>query len=278
MRQNILQQLHVPHLGREKTKLLARETVYWPNINKHIDDLVHSCAICQEHQPSQQAEPLLQHDLPTKPWNTIGVDLFEFSDNQWLIIADYYTKYPIIRKIPGNCSSHAVIIAMKQVFSEHGIPEKVVSDNGPQFASELFKQFASAWSFDHVTSPRRPQGNGFIERQTLPPLYPGQHVHVQNQDTGHWFPATVRNKTAEPRSYIIETPNGKVVRRNRQHIREAAVLPTFPSTSNTTDSSHQSGNADPAKHVTFYTPAAEASGDRSRFGRLLRPPQRFSPD
>ncbi|PIK33582.1 hypothetical protein BSL78_29605 [Apostichopus japonicus] len=81
-------------------------------------------------------------------------------------IRDHYTKYLIIRKIPGNCSSHAVIIAMKQVFSEHGKPEKVVSDNGPQFASELFKQFASGWSFDHVTSsPRRPQGNGFIERQ-----------------------------------------------------------------------------------------------------------------
>ena len=85
----ILRQLHTAHLGTEKTKLLARDTVYWLNINKDIDRLVQTCNVCQEHQPSQTPEPLQQHDIPSKPWSVLGTDLFEFEGHQWLIIADY---------------------------------------------------------------------------------------------------------------------------------------------------------------------------------------------
>ncbi len=75
---NILQQLHTAHLGQEKTKLLAREVVYWVNINKDIDRLVQTCVICQYYQPSQTAEPLMPHNIPTKPWSMLSTDLFEF--------------------------------------------------------------------------------------------------------------------------------------------------------------------------------------------------------
>ena len=93
----ILRQLYTAHLGTEKTKLLARDTVYWLNINKDIDRLVQTCNVCQEHQPSQTPEPLQQHDIPSKSWSVLGTDLSEFGGQRWFIIADYYTKYPIIR-------------------------------------------------------------------------------------------------------------------------------------------------------------------------------------
>ncbi|XP_038062402.1 uncharacterized protein K02A2.6-like [Patiria miniata] len=48
---DILQQLHTGHMGIEKTRRLARESVYWPNINRHIDELVKACSYCQESQP-----------------------------------------------------------------------------------------------------------------------------------------------------------------------------------------------------------------------------------
>ena len=86
----ILKQLHVGHLGQEKTKLRAKDTVFWPNINKDIEHAVQKCATCQEHLTSQIPEPLLQHDLPTSPWKKLGADLFAFDDHQWLIVADYY--------------------------------------------------------------------------------------------------------------------------------------------------------------------------------------------
>ena len=66
----------------------------------------------------------------------------------------------------GLTTSNMVISTMKQIFSEHGIPSKVVSDNGPQYSSEAFKEFAQQWQFDRITSsPKFPKSNGFIERQ-----------------------------------------------------------------------------------------------------------------
>ena len=63
-------------------------------------------------------------------------------------------------------TSNMVLSIMKQVFSEHGIPSRVVSDNGPQYSSEAFKEFAQQWQFDHITSSQKfPKSNGFIERQ-----------------------------------------------------------------------------------------------------------------
>ena len=63
MQHDILQRLHTSHLGQEKTKLLARNGVYWININKDIDKMVQSCEKCQYHQPSQVSEPLMQPDI-----------------------------------------------------------------------------------------------------------------------------------------------------------------------------------------------------------------------
>ena len=55
---------------------------------------------------------------------------------------------------------------MKDIFAEFGIPDKVISDNGPHYSSHMFRTFAKDWGFIHTTSsPHRPQGNGFIERQ-----------------------------------------------------------------------------------------------------------------
>ena len=83
-----------------------------------------------------------------------------------MIIADYYTKFPIIRQLPNPSPGSVVVNVTKQIFAEFGIPDRIVSDNGPHFGSEAYRDFARTWQFDHITtSPRRPQGNGFIKRQ-----------------------------------------------------------------------------------------------------------------
>ena len=62
-------------------------------------------------------------------------------------------------------TSSTVVGILKELFSEQGIPERVMSDNGPQFVSEAFKTFAKLYEFSHVTSsPHYPKSNGFIER------------------------------------------------------------------------------------------------------------------
>lgn len=67
--------------------------------------------------------------------------------------------------MPTHCTAKAVVEVTKKLFLEQGIPQKVVSDNGPQFSSSLHTAFAKEWNFLHVTSSRHyPQSNGLVER------------------------------------------------------------------------------------------------------------------
>ena len=163
---DILSKLHAGHQGTEKTKLRARTSVFWRNLNKDIEELTKSCSICQELQPKQAREPLVQSEVPPRPWHTVGTDLFYLDGEEYLLVADYYTKYLFVRKIPkGHSTSKCVSELTKQIFSEHGIPRIVRSDNGPHFQGH-YRQFAKEYGFTHMTSsPNYPRSNGFIESQ-----------------------------------------------------------------------------------------------------------------
>ena len=89
----VLSKLHEAHQGIEKTRLRARFCVYWKSINKDIDDIVRKCDACQRLQKRQAHEPLMQHELPTRPWQIVGTDLFAIREDTYLLICDYYSKF-----------------------------------------------------------------------------------------------------------------------------------------------------------------------------------------
>ena len=94
----------------------------------------------------------------------MGTDLFYHKNVCYLLIVDYYSRYIETAKL-SNESSTEVISHTKSIFARHGIPQEVVSDNGPQFSSIQYKKFATEYGFLHTTSsPRFPQSNGEAER------------------------------------------------------------------------------------------------------------------
>lgn len=102
--------------------------------------------------------------LPDYPWQMVGSDLFQIKNDHYLLVVDYFSRYPEVVKLRSTTTS-AVILAMKSVFSRHGIPEIVRSDNGPQYSSREFKEFSESYTFRHVTSsPHFPQSNGITKR------------------------------------------------------------------------------------------------------------------
>ena len=167
MQADTLRKLYAPHQGTEKTRLRARTSVYWKGINKDIEETTKSCVTCQELQNSQPKEPLNPTETPPRAWHTVGTDLFQLVGSDYLLIADYYSKYNFVRKIPkGQSNSRTVVTLMKQIFSEQGIPKVVRSGNGPQYDGQAFRYFAKKYDFKHITSsPHFPQSNGFIESQ-----------------------------------------------------------------------------------------------------------------
>ena len=164
MRHDILQQLHIGHQGMEKTRLLARQTVYWPNINHQIDDLIRSCDQCQKHMPQQRREPLIPHEIPMTPWTKIGMDLFELDRVQYLLLVDYHSKFPVTQRMTSTTSAGVAGVAAS-IFGLLGSPAEIISDNGPQFVGAAFQQMCRDWGITHTTSsPRYPQSNGLVER------------------------------------------------------------------------------------------------------------------
>jgi hypothetical protein len=362
LRGEMLKRIHQAHLGIVKCKQRAREILFWPGMGTEIEEMVSKCPTCNEYRNSNAKQPLIPHEIPDRPWAKIAVDLFEFKNTNYLLCVDYYSKYPEVSKLP-SLKSSATITALKSIFARHGIPDEVVSDNGPQFASAEFNNFSKLWEFRHVTSsPEYPQSNGQIERtvqtvkkllkkadesgqdpylsileyrnspldsvmkspaqllmsrrlktrlptitpllqpqvpsnaakelrsrqriqkkyydvgsRVLPPLHKGDVARMRRQ--GKWLPVTVieQHGTA-PQSYLVQTPDGRIYRRNRRHLLR---------TNEGHDDSVNDDLEEETDDLEEETPHTEnlpndeekcidAEGNQiTRYGRVVRKPQRY---
>ena len=74
-------------------------------------------------------------------WHTLGSDIFYWNNANYLVVVDYYSKFPVVKKL-SNIQSSAVVAQLKSVFEEHGIPSKLVTDNGSQYSSAAFQEFS----------------------------------------------------------------------------------------------------------------------------------------
>ena len=124
------------------------------------------CRKCKTYRVHQDAsvEPLLALSPPKEIWERVATDMFEFQKKQYLLLVDYGSRWIDFKQLQ-NTTSKEVIKCLSEIFATHGTPKVVISDNGPQYASEEFARFASEWGFNHVTSsPRYPKSNGEAER------------------------------------------------------------------------------------------------------------------
>lgn len=162
-RQYFLQKLHTGHLGEEKCILRARQLVFWPRITQDLRMLVKTCDICQMVRPSQPKQSLHPHEVPPGPFKKLGMDIFDLDNSHYLLVADYFSKFPFVRKL-NSMHSKTVIDVLKNLFSEHGAPEILYCDQGTAFTSQEFYEFADNYDFkvEH-SSPRTPNANGFAE-------------------------------------------------------------------------------------------------------------------
>ena len=164
LQKEYLDELHRGHPCKHATKARALDTVYWTGINEDIEKMTARCTACNKHKPRQQKEPMMMHEIPILPCEIVATDLFEWQSQMYLVTVDSYSGFYDIDKL-SDTSSNAVIMKLKKQFATHGVPRSLISDNGPQFKSQAFSNFAKLWGFEHITSsPRYPQSNGLAER------------------------------------------------------------------------------------------------------------------
>ena len=163
MRQDILSKIHETHQGILKCKMRAKESVWWIGINSDIEKLIKNCDTCAKSQ-NDQAEPMKPTPFPSRPWERLGSDLFFWNGHTYLLVVDYYSRFIELSKL-GTTTSMGVIDHMKSIFSRHGYCDSLITDGGPQYSSEQFKQFMDDCQINHITSsPKYPLGNSEAER------------------------------------------------------------------------------------------------------------------
>ncbi|XP_055525193.1 uncharacterized protein K02A2.6-like [Wyeomyia smithii] len=148
-------------------KSFLRSVVWWPKLDSGVEIFIRSCRECTLVAAPNAPEPMLRKALPSGPWEDIAIDfLGPLPNGQHLLVAvDCYSRYLEVCEI-GCTDSAETIICMLEMFSRYGVPSKIKTDNGPQFASEEFGDFCVDYNIQLVhTIPYWPQMNGQVERQ-----------------------------------------------------------------------------------------------------------------
>lgn len=168
LRQRVIMLAHSGHQGIVKTKRFLRDSVWFPGIDKMVEEIVRECLPCQaaNHDAKPVSEPLQMSPLPQGPWQELSMDFCgPFPDGDYLlVVTDDFSRYPEV-EILRSTSAKAVIPHLDSIFARQGIPNVVRTDNGPPFNSEDFQKFATHFGFTHRRiTPMWPRANGEAER------------------------------------------------------------------------------------------------------------------
>lgn len=141
LRQLVLEQLHASHMGIVKCKALARAYVWWPLIDRDIEQQVASCENCAKVKDNPPKSELIPWAWPLKPWIRLHIDYCgPIHGHYILVIIDSHSKW--VEAFPTKSMSAATTIkCLREIFSRFGLPEIVVSDNYPSFLSEELQNF-----------------------------------------------------------------------------------------------------------------------------------------
>ena len=168
LRKEVLEKAHEGHPGMVRLKRLIRKTWFWPRMGKDVEDWVrgcHGCAVSGKSVPTdkQKGRRIPAPDLPGAQW---GVDIAgPFYNGRYVLAAvDYASGWPeLVTK--RTIASRDVIEWMDELFARYGLPQAVVTDNGPQFVSRELEEYLKERDIHHYTTAvYNPQENGLVER------------------------------------------------------------------------------------------------------------------
>lgn len=216
LREQTLQLAHEGHPGMTVMKRRLRSKVWWPKMDPQVEEFVKRCSGCILVSSQSTPEPLKRTALPTAPWKFIAIDFLGPlpSGHNLLVIVDYYSRYKEVETMK-KIDSFETINRLKTVFARFGIPEKMRADNGPQLASEEFKQFCRINNIElDSTTPWWPQENGEVERQNRSLL---KRLTICQNEKGNWqedLQAYLLMYRSSPHSTTLKTPAELMFNRN----------------------------------------------------------------
>ena len=194
LRNQVVELAHEGHQGLVKSKQRLRTKVWWAGIDKQVETKCKTCHGCQLVGLPTPPEPIQSTEFPNQPWQQLAADLMgPLPSGEYIfVVVDYYSRYfecDILRSVV----SSKIIESLEKMFSVHGLPLSIKTDNGPQFISDEFEAYLRGNAIQHKTStPLWPQANGEVERQNRSLLKVLRIAHAEK-----------RNLHIEMRKYLL---------------------------------------------------------------------------
>jgi transposase InsO family protein len=163
---------YAAHQGTRSTLRLVAHRYYWPDMKTDIQRWVRACSSCARRKtPRPTHAGRTEITQSHRPWQTVGIDLLgplpkTKRNNVWILtIVDHFTRWPIAVPLENAESSTIAAALFDKVIAEHGVPDKILSDQGKNLISQGIKTLCERWGAAKVqTGGYNPQANGTCER------------------------------------------------------------------------------------------------------------------
>ena len=160
------------HKGMKGTIKLAQMNFWWPRMTSDCNEYVRRCAMCVRYKYSNRnpVAPMGRTDLPNEIWQNVYMDHVTIGNSTTgykgvLAFIDYFSKYVILEPVQTYSADEVIRVFLTRVAPIYGLPDKLISDNGPAFRAALNRHFfAAAGVTRQFCTPYLPQANGQVER------------------------------------------------------------------------------------------------------------------
>ena len=159
------------HMGVEATTRRIQQQLYFPGTKKIVADFIARCRVCQTKRgpPKQQLNVL----IPTSagyPFQVISIDFVgplettSKGNKHILTVKDCFTRWLEAFPVPAQTAKATVQLLEEHIFCRFGIPERIHSDMGTQFTSNLFHLVAETYGIEVTTTPAYSPKSNSVER------------------------------------------------------------------------------------------------------------------
>ena len=160
---------HEGHQGEDRTIRYLRERVWFPRLAEQVREYVKTCDPgCTASLPRIVPAPIVNRETPDKPWDVCAADykgpIGGPRGYYFHVLVDTYSKWPEVA-VTRNTRFERLFPVLDSSFSSHGIPSRIIHDNGPPYDSAAWREYAKKWGFQSKPcTPEHPQGNGLAEK------------------------------------------------------------------------------------------------------------------
>jgi len=220
LRPTVISSYHDPpwqgHPGVERTILKIRSRYHWPSLSGDVERYVKGCEKCQRRKtPVKLKPPLQEPEHPRYPFQQVSIDVVgplprtSRGYRYLLTLIDQFSKYAEAVPLVGQTAEEVARAFVENLVLRHGVPAQVVTDQGRNFTSNLFREVCRLLGTKKVqTTAYHPQSNGIVERfhRTLADML-SHYVRRGGRDWDDWLPFALAAYRSLPHSSTGYTPN-----------------------------------------------------------------------